>query len=822
MSRSPSSSSLKNISDPHARKTLELLVRHVRNSTVGSPNLSGNYMNIGGGGGYTPPTPVIPPTSGFTNPMTTLGDMIYGGTAGLPTRLEVGDVGDIARVNASFLPEWVTFTHTHIAGDGGDLTGYVHLAGDETITGTKTFQNTSTSVAKLICLDNAETPNTLFSVGADGNTVGNCLRIGRSSDGKWNEISGGNSPIFRNSDGIVLQTLTSISETWDDYATYGYPVSQGLRLGNNVAGHANAMILGHGGLILDRLGISSRYTCITPASTTSLPAPITTPGEILRVVNTAASDESDGQDVRDVLRVDSLRMGQSGNLQTWASAHPSAETTNAARVNNLAQFVGSGVGLVNIPASSVTGIDADIASRQLPVEILYPIGTLEQYTYIYTPDPPLPQSNPTVEWGPVPDNIDFYDNNDDTASSAICVANPAYAYGHVTWPRWQTMCSDMQYTGTISKLRFVTRAKKIGTASVFLNPIPYEGGEGAGLQAISEQWETYIWDSPLNFNGNIPWTRDYILTHGGGTINTINYVADSTTTLLISEFHIEVYGEGIDGQLFAPTTSSFVVRTPSPGLSNEQALSTLSTGLVKNTTTTGVLSIATKADLPSHDHSTTGEGGTGAVPSAHTHAAVDVTGTAMTLVSDDTITGLKTFDLGIILNNYLAMNGIDSAVLQIDLHDTVKNSHLYINPEPMRTAVNTNCYVPAVNGSLLVAGSSPDPAATLGAISKVNRVGQTASITSNKLTNASPAGFYLVSASLACTIAAVGSVTFNLVWTDDAGAVTDPLLTVNTATVTRGYANKSIYLASGDITWTTTRVGTATYALRVRAVYLGA
>jgi hypothetical protein len=43
----------------------------------------------------------------------------------------------------------------------------------------------------------------------------------------------------------------------------------------------------------------------------------------------------------------------------------------------------------------------------------------------------------------------------------------------------------------------------------------------------------------------------------------------------------------------APTTAEYIVKTPSSGLSAEQALSLLATGLVKNTTTTGVLSIAT-------------------------------------------------------------------------------------------------------------------------------------------------------------------------------------------------------------------------------------
>lgn len=52
----------------------------------------------------------------------------------------------------------------------------------------------------------------------------------------------------------------------------------------------------------------------------------------------------------------------------------------------------------------------------------------------------------------------------------------------------------------------------------------------------------------------------------------------------------------------APTTATYIVQTSDGTLTNEQALASLSTGILKNTTTTGVLSIATGSDLPSHTH----------------------------------------------------------------------------------------------------------------------------------------------------------------------------------------------------------------------------
>jgi hypothetical protein len=54
--------------------------------------------------------------------------------------------------------------------------------------------------------------------------------------------------------------------------------------------------------------------------------------------------------------------------------------------------------------------------------------------------------------------------------------------------------------------------------------------------------------------------------------------------------------------VYAPTNATYIVQTADSTLTNEQALSSLSTGIVKVTTGTGVLSTATGSDLPSHTH----------------------------------------------------------------------------------------------------------------------------------------------------------------------------------------------------------------------------
>jgi len=52
----------------------------------------------------------------------------------------------------------------------------------------------------------------------------------------------------------------------------------------------------------------------------------------------------------------------------------------------------------------------------------------------------------------------------------------------------------------------------------------------------------------------------------------------------------------------APTTATYITQTVDAGLSAEQALSSLATGIVKVTNGTGVLSTALAADLPTHNH----------------------------------------------------------------------------------------------------------------------------------------------------------------------------------------------------------------------------
>ncbi len=93
----------------------------------------------------------------------------------------------------------------------------------------------------------------------------------------------------------------------------------------------------------------------------------------------------------------------------------------------------------------------------------------------------------------------------------------------------------------------------------------------------------------------------------------------------------------------APTTAKYILQTADGSLPNAQALSGLSTGLVKNTTGTGVLSIASGSDLPSHTHAAGDvNSGTVALSRGGTGADLSATGGAGNVLKQTTAGGAVT------------------------------------------------------------------------------------------------------------------------------------------------------------------------------------
>jgi hypothetical protein len=130
-----------------------------------------------------------------------------------------------------------------------------------------------------------------------------------------------------------------------------------------------------------------------------------------------------------------------------------------------------------------------------------------------------------------------------------------------------------------------------------------------------------------------------------------------------------------------------------------------------------------------------------------------------------------------------------------------------------------------LDGTIPVVGNDP-PAVASGALGKVDLTAQVADIGSTNLSNTPPAGFYVIHAVLEDTTADItaGAVTVTFAWTDDVGATTDATLTQTLVTTGRSRITIPIYVASGNISYSTSHTGifgTSAYALRIRVLALG-
>jgi hypothetical protein len=120
----------------------------------------------------------------------------------------------------------------------------------------------------------------------------------------------------------------------------------------------------------------------------------------------------------------------------------------------------------------------------------------------------------------------------------------------------------------------------------------------------------------------------------------------------------------------------------------------------------------------------------------------------------------------------------------------------------------------------VVTGAGTDPPAA-GDIGKVDRTGQVANITAQNITSGRPAGVYTLSGALECTVAGSATISLNETHSGDAGSATSVLATKSMVSTGNALFNVSLYLASGDITWTVTGYTAGTFAVRMRCTYEG-
>lgn len=119
---------------------------------------------------------------------------------------------------------------------------------------------------------------------------------------------------------------------------------------------------------------------------------------------------------------------------------------------------------------------------------------------------------------------------------------------------------------------------------------------GDFLQYNGTKWvNTKALGTPIS--GNLANCTGYTYTNLAGTIPTWNQNTTGTAAAWTTSRNLA--GNSVNGSANVPFANKFVVQgTVDTGLSGAQFLGALATGIVKNATTTGVLSIAINSDLP--------------------------------------------------------------------------------------------------------------------------------------------------------------------------------------------------------------------------------
>lgn len=171
--------------------------------------------------------------------------------------------------------------------------------------------------------------------------------------------------------------------------------------------------------------------------------------------------------------------------------------------------------------------------------------------------------------------------------------------------------------GTASTARIVVNADNIDLATVSVGTTGSGSASGSIVQAITVDSYGRVTNVQTGTHtlaaadgttkGIATFSSTYFSAVSGvvslsslGSLNTLGSAAKWTTTRSLA-------GNSVDGSIDVAFSNKFIVQgTTDAGLSGAQFLGALGTGIVKNTTTTGVLSIAVAADFPVLNQNTTG------------------------------------------------------------------------------------------------------------------------------------------------------------------------------------------------------------------------
>lgn len=187
--------------------------------------------------------------TGFSNPMTTAGDTIYGGTSGVATRLAAGTVGALLQSSGS-TTQWTTATFPRTAGGSGEV-----LVSD----GTNWLSSKVTAITGTGIM-NSGTIATGYVVGAVTMTLGADAAYDiyyRSSAGVLTRLPNGTT-------GQFLKATTSNAPSWDTPAGFTNPMTTaGDTIYGGASGTATRLAAGTVGALLQTSGTTTQWTTAT-------------------------------------------------------------------------------------------------------------------------------------------------------------------------------------------------------------------------------------------------------------------------------------------------------------------------------------------------------------------------------------------------------------------------------------------------------------------------------------------------------------------------------------------------------------------------------
>ena len=166
----------------------------------------------------------------------------------------------------------------------------------------------------------------------------------------------------------------------------------------------------------------------------------------------------------------------------------------------------------------------------------------------------------------------------------------------------------------------------------------------------------------------------------------------------------------------------------------------------------------------------------------------------------------------IVMSGDLAIGDVAFAVIQ----DTMGPGTLVLIANQAGLVNSSKQYFQDKGGSLVLSGFDSTPPTFNGGMSRVDLTAQSANVGSTNLTKSVGPGMYRVTAYLEGTTIGTGTLTVNLAWTDDVGATTDSGLTFLLTGTGRASRTVPLYLASGEISYSTSGYLTGAYALRIR------